>query len=153
MHRKLRVYCCFVTRCTKIGNGRFENVSQFRYLGPTVTDHNLIQRKLKGDWIPVTLLNIQSWSLINKNVRFITKNTKFNGLSPRGNYTDWATAACRRSDCQLLRIDGAKWRVTDPYGRILGFLDRSRYFLSSSSSVVLTRLSGPRSRLITFFFW
>jgi hypothetical protein len=36
--------------------------------------------------------------------------------------------------------------VTDPYCRILGFLDRSRYFfLSSSSSVVLTRLSGPRS--------
>jgi hypothetical protein len=24
--------------------------------------------------------------------------------------------------------------VTDPYGRIFGFLDRSRYFLSSSSS-------------------
>jgi hypothetical protein len=42
--------------------------------------------------------------------------------------------------------------VTDPYGRILGFLDRSRYFLSSSSSVVLTRLSGPRYRPTTFFF-
>jgi hypothetical protein len=42
-------------------------------------------------------------------------------------------------------------RVTEPYGRILGFLDRSRTFLSSSSSVVLTRLSGPRSRPITFF--
>jgi hypothetical protein len=42
--------------------------------------------------------------------------------------------------------------VTDPYGRILGFLDRSRYFfLSSSSSVVLTRLNGPRSRPTTFF--
>jgi hypothetical protein len=43
--------------------------------------------------------------------------------------------------------------VTDPYGRILGFLDRSLYFffLSSSSSVVLTRLSGPRSRPTTFF--
>jgi hypothetical protein len=31
-------------------------------------------------------------------------NTKTNGLSPRANYTDRATAACRRSDCQLLRI-------------------------------------------------
>jgi hypothetical protein len=41
--------------------------------------------------------------------------------------------------------------VTDPYGRILGFLDKSRYFLSSISSVVLTRLSGPRSRPTTFF--
>jgi hypothetical protein len=41
--------------------------------------------------------------------------------------------------------------VTDPYGRILGFLDRSRYFLSGSSSGVLTRLSGLRSRSTTFF--
>jgi hypothetical protein len=40
--------------------------------------------------------------------------------------------------------------VTDPYGHILGFLDRDRYFfLPSSSSVVLTRLSGPHSRPTT----
>jgi hypothetical protein len=30
--------------------------------------------------------------------------TKLHGLSPRANYTDRATAACQRSDCQLLRI-------------------------------------------------
>jgi hypothetical protein len=41
--------------------------------------------------------------------------------------------------------------VTDPYGRILGFLDRSRYFSNSSSSVILTRLSGPRSIPTTVF--
>jgi hypothetical protein len=41
--------------------------------------------------------------------------------------------------------------VTDPYGRILGFLDRSRYFSIKRSSVVVTRLSGPRSRPTTFF--
>jgi hypothetical protein len=35
--------------------------------------------------------------------------TKLHGLSPRANYTDRATAACRRSDCQLLRIEGATW--------------------------------------------
>jgi hypothetical protein len=39
--------------------------------------------------------------------------------------------------------------VTDPHGRILGFIAAT--FLSSSSSVVLTRLSGPRSRPTTFF--
>jgi hypothetical protein len=38
-----------------------------------------------------------------------TKETKLHGLSPRANYTDRATAACRRSDCQLLRIEGATW--------------------------------------------
>jgi hypothetical protein len=31
------------------------------------------------------------------------------GLSPRANYTDRETAACWRSDCQLLRIEGATW--------------------------------------------
>jgi hypothetical protein len=37
--------------------------------------------------------------------------------------------------------------LTDPYCCILDFLDRSRYFFfPSSSSVVLTRLSGARSR-------
>jgi hypothetical protein len=41
--------------------------------------------------------------------------------------------------------------ATDPYGRILAFLDRScTFFFPSSSSIVLTRLSGHRSRPITF---
>jgi hypothetical protein len=31
------------------------------------------------------------------------------GLSPRANYKDRATAACRRIYCQLLRIEGATW--------------------------------------------
>jgi hypothetical protein len=35
--------------------------------------------------------------------------SKLHGLSPRSNYTDRVTAACRRSDCQLLRIEGATW--------------------------------------------
>jgi hypothetical protein len=34
---------------------------------------------------------------------------KLHGLSPRANCTDRATAACRRSDCQLLRIKGSTW--------------------------------------------
>jgi hypothetical protein len=34
---------------------------------------------------------------------------KLHCLSPRTNYTDRATAACRRSDCQLVRIEGATW--------------------------------------------
>jgi hypothetical protein len=71
--------------------------------------------------------------------------------------TPWSESASelyRPSDRRL----SAKWlptfvdkgchvvSVTDPYGRILGFLDRS------CSSLVLTRLSGPRSRSTTFFW-
>jgi hypothetical protein len=53
------------------------------------------------------------------------------GLSPRTNYTDRVTAACRQSDCQLFADRGCHVvSVTDPYNRILGFLDRSSYFLS-----------------------
>jgi hypothetical protein len=40
--------------------------------------------------------------------------------------------------------------ATDPHGRILGFLDpEPLLFLPNSSSIVIKRLSGPRSRPIT----
>jgi hypothetical protein len=84
--------------------------------------------------------------------RRLKKKTKLHGLSPRANYTDRATAACRRSDCQLLRIEGGCHvvSVTDPYDRILGFLDRSRYY-QVAPQFVLTRLSAPRSSPTNFF--
>jgi hypothetical protein len=76
------------------------------------------------------MIRLFSWSSLNGNVklgmmgavRFVldflcmrmccrkggykAKN-KLHGLSPRANYTDRATAACQRSDCQRLRIKGA----------------------------------------------
>jgi hypothetical protein len=39
----------------------------------------------------------------------LNDKTKLHGLSPRAKYTDRATAACQRSECQLLRIEGATW--------------------------------------------
>jgi hypothetical protein len=70
---------------------------------------------------------------------------KIHSLSPRMNYTD------RRLSAKLVPtfVDRGCHMVsaTDLYGYILFFLDRSRYFIfQNSSSVVLTRLSGPRSR-------
>jgi hypothetical protein len=44
---------------------------------------------------------------IHTYVRFPPKKTR--GPSPRANYTDRATAAYRRSLCQLLWIEGATW--------------------------------------------
>jgi hypothetical protein len=32
---------------------------------------------------------------------FLNLKKKLHGLSPRANYTDRATASCRRSDCQI----------------------------------------------------
>jgi hypothetical protein len=49
----------------------------------------------------------------SKNISF-KKNktkTKLHGLSPRANYTDRAIAACRQSDSQLVRIEGATWSL------------------------------------------
>jgi hypothetical protein len=62
-------------------------------------------------------------------LRIKNKKTKLHGLSPRVNYTDRATEACRRSDCQLFTDRGCHVvSVTDPYCRIFGFLYRTRYF-------------------------
>jgi hypothetical protein len=45
------------------------------------------------------------------------------GFSPQANYTDRATAACRRSYCQLLRIEGVALSVQrTPTAVNLGFL-------------------------------
>jgi hypothetical protein len=42
---------------------------------------------------------------------FNKQTNKLRGLSPQANYTDRATAACRRSLCQLWRIEGVAWSV------------------------------------------
>jgi hypothetical protein len=56
------------------------------------------------------------------------KKTKLRGLSPQANYTDPATAACRRSR-QLLWVEGVAWSAQRILTAVnLGFLDRSRYF-------------------------
>jgi hypothetical protein len=91
-------------------------------------------RVLSSEQIPENLLALPNSAVGSPFVRTESKfaskkKTKLHGLSPRANYTDRATAACRRSDCQILRIEGGHVvRVTDPYGRILGFLDRSRFY-------------------------
>jgi hypothetical protein len=62
---------------------------------------------------PVTLqLPDQPPSFLYSSILTITrtfKQKKLRGLSPQSNYTDRATAACRRSLCQLLRIEGVAW--------------------------------------------
>jgi hypothetical protein len=52
-YKKLSICCCFITRMqVKIGtkktvNRSFINVSQFKYLGTTVTNQNMIQEEIK----------------------------------------------------------------------------------------------------------
>jgi hypothetical protein len=71
-------------------------------------------KKATRGLVPIGYRGAQLSSLLHVNV-YVTHNLlnvlvkKLHGLSRRANYTDRATAACRRSDCQLLRIECATW--------------------------------------------
>jgi hypothetical protein len=90
--------------------------------------------------------------LINpgSSLAYINNKNKLSGLSLRANYTD------RRLSAKLVPTFADRGchvvSVADPYARILGFLTGAATF-SSSSSIVLTRLSGPRSRPTTQKIW
>jgi hypothetical protein len=53
------------------------------------------------------------------------KNILCGFFSPQANYTDRATAACQRGECQFLGIESVAWSVQRISMAInLGFLDR-----------------------------
>jgi hypothetical protein len=87
------------------------------YTDPRAT----IYKQIRGEFIRQIYPDSShtSWyAILNqpRNIIYI----KLHGLSPRANYTDRATAACRRSDCQLLRIEvpsGQCDRSLRPYSR------------------------------------
>jgi hypothetical protein len=82
----------------------------------------------------------------NRSLSWYRAKTKRHGLSLRANYTDRATAACRRSDCQLLRIEGATWSLW-PYCRF----SRPEPLLFDQVAPQLYSQGGVDPLL--FFFW
>jgi hypothetical protein len=74
------------------------------------------------------------------------KENKLRGLSQRKNYTDRETAACWRSLCQLLRMEGATWSAWLIPTAV--FLDRSRYIFFQVALQLYLR-GGSRSRPVT----
>jgi hypothetical protein len=70
-------------------------------------------------------------------------------FSPQANYTDRTTAAYRRSN--FLRIEGVALSAQRIPTAVKSRFSRPEplLFHSSSSSAILTRLSGPRSRAST----
>jgi hypothetical protein len=58
----------------KTGNGSFENVTQFKYLGTTATNKNLIQEEIEkrlnsGNACFHSVQNLSSSRLLSKNVK------------------------------------------------------------------------------------
>jgi hypothetical protein len=90
--------------------------------------------------------------LEEKHINTEEQTKKLRGFSPQANYTD--RASDRSLSAKLVpNLADRGCRVvsaTDPHSRNLGFLDPGPLLLhSSSSSIILTRLSGPRSRPTT----
>jgi hypothetical protein len=116
-------------------------------------------RGLATGWSPVqgivpTVYRFEKLKKLPRPNRGLYKHnnlSKFCGLSPQANYTDRATAACRRSYWPFWPIEGVAWSPERiPTAVNLNCLDAEPLlFHSSSSSIILTRLSGPRSRLTT----
>jgi hypothetical protein len=80
--------------------------------------------KLDNLWSSGGHVGGRGWRVGNTSHKITIK--KLHDRSPPANYTDRATAAC---DCQLFADRGCHVvSVTDPYGRIVGFLYISRYF-------------------------
>jgi hypothetical protein len=87
---------------------------------------------LKTDFHALVLQHIMDLYSLNS-VAWVRERTI---RTERGSIVGEVNAKFEDRECHVIS-------VMDPYGRILCFLDRSRYFfLSSSSSIVLTRLSS-----------
>jgi hypothetical protein len=67
---------------------------------------------------------------------------KLHGLSPRANYTDRATAGCRRSDCQLLRSCTFRTRIKTDKTKTI------RHWIFKTGFVYLNFISGAISKNI-----
>jgi hypothetical protein len=80
-----------------------------------------------------------------------TTNKNSMAFSPQANYADWAASDCRWSFCQLLWVEGCLMFSTVGSHCHWFRFSRSGPLLShsNSSSVIVTRLSGSRSRPTT----
>jgi hypothetical protein len=81
--------------------------------------------------------------------------TKLHGLSPRANYTDRGTAACRQSDCQLVRIEGAMWSAWRIPPAIFSQFSRQEplLFYQVAPQLYSRGWVDPVPDPLLFFFW
>jgi hypothetical protein len=100
--------------------------------------HPLVMATLSSTLARNGRMRLVAW-LLGPLFRLRCLRKKLRGLSPRANY--------RPSDCRLSTMLVPTFAdrgchmvsVTDPYGRILGFLDRSRYFFFQAAPQLYSR--------------
>jgi hypothetical protein len=68
-----------------------------------------VEEKICREILQNSVFAEMSFSIALHNKQTNKQTNKLHGLNPRANYTDRTTTACRRSDCQHLRIKGATW--------------------------------------------
>jgi hypothetical protein len=108
--RLLVLFCVICRRCTKWTHKKEGMSLPISRLGSFLKLLNRFRLNFSFN-IQINIVIIQSLPIL---ILYRSSFTwrwlkKIHGLSPRVNYTDRETAACRRSDCQLLRIKGATW--------------------------------------------
>jgi hypothetical protein len=92
---------------------KWTNIHEPPHVSLSVTEQVIVAVMLTSAELPAILwlfiigLSLSGW-ILSWN-RLCSPKKILHGLSPQANYIDGGTAACRRSDCQLLRIEGARW--------------------------------------------
>jgi hypothetical protein len=100
-------------------------------------------------WFSLLCFTLRHKSYISNFVyRICNKQTNSVALSPRANYTDWATATCRRNLMSTLWIEGC--RVVSASDPLRSLISVSRpeplLFFQVAPHLLSQGLSGPRTR-------
>jgi hypothetical protein len=109
-----------------LGAGHFEShwfsLARSQLLSHSSSPYTFLERLILLHWRYRQQVPLKHWHIFTKlhggiyqeTVILVltalrTLQTKLCGFSPQASYTNRATAACRRSCCQLLRMEGVAW--------------------------------------------
>jgi hypothetical protein len=138
--------CHFIKiKCYDVRNNLAVWIFKFTWIR---TSYKLVYKRIRLDDKIRLLSDEQKWidlmEFFSQSSKFVyrptvlTKNSM--ACSPQTNYTNRATAICRRSWCQLLLIESVTWTTQQiPTAVNLDFLDLQRYFSNQVAPQLYSR--------------